>query len=78
MTHACLQFTNWLVAFTTPIFLARSSFGAYFLFGALSLFTVVVLAAYMPETRGLSLESIQDRFRADNHNLVEQLQLRGL
>ncbi|MCJ1284887.1 hypothetical protein MMC26_004224 [Xylographa opegraphella] len=57
-------FTNWLVAFATPIFLAHSSYGTYFLFGGLSLFTVVVLAMFMPETRGQSLESIQDAFHA--------------
>ncbi|OCL03874.1 general substrate transporter [Glonium stellatum] len=55
-------FTNWLVAFATPIFLANSSFGAYFLFGFLTLGTVIVLAGYMPETRGRSLESIQEAF----------------
>ncbi|KAF2816110.1 general substrate transporter [Mytilinidion resinicola] len=55
-------FTNWLVAFTTPIFLANSSFGAYFLFGFLTLGTVLVLTAYMPETRGRSLEDIQAAF----------------
>ncbi|MCJ1418776.1 hypothetical protein MMC32_005127 [Xylographa parallela] len=57
-------FTNWLVAFATPIFLAHSSYGTYFLFGGLSLFTVVVLAMFMPETQGQSLESIQDAFHA--------------
>jgi len=55
-------FTNWMVAFFTPILLANSSFGAYFLFGSLSLSTVVVLFVYMPETRGRSLESIQEAF----------------
>ncbi|KAI9740217.1 MAG: hypothetical protein M1834_004795 [Cirrosporium novae-zelandiae] len=54
--------TNWIVSFATPIFLAHSSFGAYFLFGFLSLATVMVLAVYMPETRGQSLESIQEAF----------------
>ncbi|KAF4635971.1 hypothetical protein G7Y89_g2101 [Cudoniella acicularis] len=57
-------FTNWLVAFTTPIFLARSAFGAYFLFGGFSLLAVIVLAINMPETRGHSLESIQEAFQA--------------
>ncbi|KAL1302720.1 hypothetical protein AAFC00_003075 [Neodothiora populina] len=52
-------FTNWLVAITTPVFLANSSFGAYFLFGGICLATVIVLAATMPETRGQSLEAIQ-------------------
>jgi len=55
-------FSNWLVAFATPIFLANSAFDAYFLFGFLTLGTVIALAGYMPETRGRSLESIQEAF----------------
>lgn len=46
----------------TPILLDKSAYGAYFLFGGLALGTVLVLAAYMPETRGRSLESIQEAF----------------
>lgn len=56
-------FMNWVVAFITPILLDKSAFGAYFLFGGLALGTVLVLAAYMPETRGRSLESIQEAFQ---------------
>lgn len=55
-------FTNWLVAMLTPILLDKSAFGAYFLFGGLAMFTVVVLGACMPETRGRSLEDIQEAF----------------
>jgi len=55
-------FTNWLVAILTPILLAKSAFGAYFLFGGLTLATVAVLWVCMPETRGRSLESIQEAF----------------
>lgn len=55
-------FTNWLVAFATPVFLAKSAFGAYFLFGFLTLGTVIVLSIYMPETQGRSLEDIQSAF----------------
>ena len=47
----------------TPVLLSKSAYGAYFLFGFLALGTVAVLAAYMPETRGMSLESIQDAFQ---------------
>lgn len=47
----------------TPILLSKSAYGAYFLFGGLALGTVAVLAAYMPETRGMSLENIQDAFQ---------------
>lgn len=46
----------------TPILLDKSAYGAYFLFGGLALGTTAVLAMYMPETRGRSLESIQDAF----------------
>lgn len=46
----------------TPILLDKSAFGAYFLFGGLALFTVMVLGACMPETRGRSLEDIQQAF----------------
>ncbi|KAH6848513.1 general substrate transporter [Alternaria alternata] len=53
---------NWLVAFATPVFLARSAYGAYFLFGGVALLTLLVLAICMRETRGLSLEDIQISF----------------
>lgn len=56
------QFTNWFVAMITPILLDKSAFSAYFLFGGLALFTVAVLGACMPETRGRSLEDIQQAF----------------
>ncbi|KAJ4359476.1 uncharacterized protein N0V89_000030 [Didymosphaeria variabile] len=53
---------NWIVAFTTPIFLTRSSCGVYFLFGGCCFVTSVVCFLWMPETRGLSLEEIDDIF----------------
>ncbi|KAJ4384790.1 hypothetical protein N0V86_000393 [Didymella sp. IMI 355093] len=55
---------NWLIAFATPVFLARSAYAAYFLFGAVALLTLLVLAVCMRETRGQSLEDIQDAFRS--------------
>ncbi|KAK6202238.1 hypothetical protein LQW54_008951 [Pestalotiopsis sp. IQ-011] len=70
-------FTNWLVAILTPILLDKSAFGAYFLFGGLALGTVAVLAVYMPETRGRSLEEIQNAFHQPGiKNLVESLRRR--
>jgi hypothetical protein len=50
------------VALITPILLDASAFGAYFLFGGLTLGTLIVLAAYMPETKGEPLENIQEVF----------------
>lgn len=55
-------FTNWIVAIITPVLLAKSSYGAYFLFGGICLASVLVLMFSMPETRGLSLEAIQEAF----------------
>lgn len=73
------QITNWLVAILTPILLDKSAFGAYFLFGGFALGTVAVLAAYMPETRGRSLEEIQDAFHQPGiKNLTQSLRRRLL
>lgn len=58
---------NFLVALTTPIFLAHSSFGVYFLFGGASFLTVAVCAVKMPETREKTLEEIQKSFAHDEH-----------
>ncbi|KAL7629767.1 hypothetical protein AAE478_001290 [Parahypoxylon ruwenzoriense] len=71
--------TNFIVAIVTPILLEASAFGAYFLFGGLALGTVAVLAAYMPETRGRSLEDIQAAFhRPALSNLTQLLRALGL
>ncbi|KAH9889585.1 general substrate transporter [Xylariomycetidae sp. FL2044] len=68
-------FTNWLVAILTPILLEASAYGAYFLFGGFALCTVTVLVVYMPETRGRSLESIQEAFhRPSIRNSTQVLQ----
>ncbi|QDS72329.1 hypothetical protein FKW77_007807 [Venturia effusa] len=53
---------NWIVAFTTPILLARSSFAVYYFFGFSTLFAVLVCALVMPETKRRSLEAIDRAF----------------
>ncbi|KAF4816062.1 putative metabolite transport protein YwtG [Colletotrichum siamense] len=55
-------FANYVVALITPVLLSVSSFGAYFLFAGCSLFCTVVVAFYMVETRGHSLEAIEKRY----------------
>lgn len=54
--------TNWVVAILTPILLASSTFSAYFLFGGFCIVSVTGLWIYMPETRGQSLEAIEEAF----------------
>ncbi|KAH9835803.1 general substrate transporter [Rhodofomes roseus] len=53
---------NWIIAFTTPMFLARTSSGPYFLFGSCSLVTTLVCLAFQPETRGATLEEVDKAF----------------
>ncbi|KAI1865434.1 uncharacterized protein JN550_008191 [Neoarthrinium moseri] len=60
------QGSNWLanyvVALTTPVFISSSSFGAYYFFAFCSLFTTIVCALFMYETKGHSLEVIEQRY----------------
>ncbi|KAJ7130959.1 general substrate transporter [Mycena filopes] len=54
---------NWVIAFSTPLFLARSSSGPYFLFGVCALSTVLVCAVFQPETKGVSLDALDAGFQ---------------
>lgn len=56
------QAVNWIIAFSTPLFLSRSSSGPYFLFGACSLLTVIVCVLFQPESKGVSLEGLDKIF----------------
>lgn len=55
--------SNFIVALTTPILLAHSSYGAYIFFGACNALTVLVCLFFMPETRGKTLEDIDASFK---------------
>ncbi|RAO71863.1 uncharacterized protein BHQ10_007875 [Talaromyces amestolkiae] len=63
LAHGSNWSANFLVALTTPILLADSSYGAYFLFGGCSLLTALVCSIFMPEKRGRSLEEIKEAFK---------------
>ncbi|KAJ6473383.1 general substrate transporter [Mycena vitilis] len=52
---------NWVIAFSTPLFLTRSTSGPYFFFGACSLVTVLVCLVFQPETKDLSLEMLDQQ-----------------
>ncbi|KAG7088381.1 hypothetical protein E1B28_012382 [Marasmius oreades] len=60
------QCANWVVntiiAFSTPLFLARTISGPYFFFGGCSFLCVLVCAIFLPETKGLDLETIDKGF----------------
>ncbi|KAF7335303.1 MFS sugar [Mycena sanguinolenta] len=54
---------NWIIAFSTPLFLTRSTSGPYFMFGTCALLTVLVCVVFQPETKGLSLEMLDQEFQ---------------
>ena len=66
LAHGSNWVANFLGALATPILLARSNFAAYFLFGGCTLLTAIICAAFMPETKGKSLDEIDDVFRFRN------------
>jgi len=53
---------NFVVALTGPYFLNKAASGPYFLYGSLTFLSVIVLAKWMPETKGLGLERIAEVF----------------
>jgi hypothetical protein len=62
MAHGSNWLSNFLVALVTPTLLAKTSYGAYFLFGGCTFLTAVVCVVFMPETRGRSLDEIETAF----------------
>ncbi|KAM0754822.1 general substrate transporter [Meredithblackwellia eburnea MCA 4105] len=57
------QLVNTVVALTSPAFLAKSSYGPYYLYGGLMAFGTAIAFLYMPETIGKTLESIEETFQ---------------
>lgn len=55
-------FSNYVVALITPVLISKTTYGAYYLFAFSSLFTTIIVALRMFETRGHSLEEIEQRY----------------
>lgn len=72
MAYVAYSLSNFLVALITPIMLAKTVSGAYFLFGACLALTAAVCWGLMPETRGKSLEEIQQSFHRKDHRRVTE------
>ncbi|KAL5118687.1 hypothetical protein ACEQ8H_003364 [Pleosporales sp. CAS-2024a] len=67
MAHGSNWICNFLVALVTPTLLAKTGYGAYFLFGGCTFLTALMCLLYMPETRGKSLNEIEQAFRQRQH-----------
>ncbi|OAK94099.1 general substrate transporter [Phaeosphaeriaceae sp. SRC1lsM3a] len=63
MAHGSNWICNFLVALVTPTLLAKTAYGAYFLFGGCTFLTALLCIMVMPETRGKSLNEIEQAFQ---------------
>lgn len=66
LSHSSNWVFNFTVALTTPVLLAKSSFGAYFLFGGCCVVTVLVGIFYMHETQGRTFVQIEEAFKGES------------
>lgn len=61
-----------MVALITPVLIAESSFGAYYLFAFASLFCTLMVAMFMVETRGHSLEEIEQTYNENKSRVASR------
>lgn len=65
VTVFCLWIVNFLVGFTFPVLLANIGLSAtFFIFVLLGIASVIFVKRFLPETNGLSLEQLEQNFRA--------------
>ncbi|KAL1743659.1 general substrate transporter [Schizophyllum fasciatum] len=56
LAYTANWFSNWVVAFTTPMFLDAYPSGPYFLWAACAWVAVVVFTLWLPETKGINVD----------------------
>ncbi|GAA6030128.1 hypothetical protein JCM8097_009275 [Rhodosporidiobolus ruineniae] len=71
--QASNQLINFVVAVSGPVFLARSSYGPYFTYGAFTLAGTLFAYFFQVETKGQSLESIDALFTSTSIPLAVPL-----
>ncbi|KAL1564467.1 sugar transporter ERD6-like 6 [Salvia divinorum] len=54
---------SWVITMTAPMLLTWSSGGTFTMYGVMCIFTVAFVAIWVPETKGKTLEEIQNSFR---------------
>jgi MFS transporter, SP family, major inositol transporter len=64
VTMLGLWVTNSIIALVFPTLIKAMGFGTFWLFAGIGVFAIWFVAAAVPETRGRSLEEIEDTFRS--------------
>lgn len=54
---------SWVITITAPMLLDWSSGGTFMLYTVMSVFTIIFVSIWVPETKGKTLEEIQHSFR---------------
>ncbi len=65
---------NFIILFTTPMFLRSSLSGAYFLYGLTTLLAAFI-CFFVPETKGRSLEEIEVLFEKERVHVLDEHEL---
>lgn len=64
VTVFCLWITNFLIGFSFPVLMAGIGLSTtFFVFVVLGIFAIAFVKKYLPETRGRSLEELEEYFR---------------
>ncbi|CAO2832041.1 unnamed protein product [Amaranthus hypochondriacus] len=61
----------WLVSYTYNFMMKWSTFGTYYIYAAFCILTVLFVAKFVPETKGKTLEEIQDSINAKTDTILE-------
>ncbi|KAK5991609.1 Glucose transporter GlcP-like protein [Cladobotryum mycophilum] len=72
LAQSCNWVANYIVALITPILISKTLFGVYYLFAFCSLLCTVIVSLYMVETKGLSLEAIEQRHTERQSGAMEE------
>ncbi|PPQ64606.1 hypothetical protein CVT26_002004 [Gymnopilus dilepis] len=65
-THTSVQMNNFIVGEVTPTMLAHLRFGTFIFFGAFSFLGGLFILFFVPETKGLTLEEMDEVFGSQN------------
>lgn len=69
MTTFVGHFCVFLVVKSFPIFQSVSKFGTFILYGSISILGTIFFYAYLPETKGRTLQEIEDYFSGRTQTL---------
>lgn len=72
VTVFCLWITNFLIGFSFPILMANIGLSTtFFVFVVLGMFAIAFVKKYLPETRGRSLEELEEYFRNQDKEMMK-------